>query len=331
MQETTETASEANTVANEAPLLDRLRKLILSGDYPPGALLPELFLAQEFNVSRTPIREALKQIEQEGLVEIRPRVGTFVRQPTRREIVELFELKGGLEGLAAGLFARRGAVPELEVLRRNVEESRRAVRSGDANLRIPPVPEFGCELVETNPIRGNESFSYSHHKRLVELMLEEARVWHPELEQVVFRISTILGETVDNQITAEGKHVVVLGGGDTGADCIGTAHRQKALSVTNLAIGFLAEPAIAELIRGPLEATGMPAAGVHPTAIGIALLAYAGRRFGPRSSAFAANSSPVASCHRSTPPILVPYLSSGYRCSDRTSMNFQTGRRLSFV
>ncbi|RZS58826.1 glutamate synthase (NADH) small subunit [Microcella putealis] len=45
------------------------------------------------------------------------------------------------------------------------------------------------------------------------------------------------GDTVAEQITAEGKHVVVLGGGDTGADCIGTAHRQDALSVTNLAIG----------------------------------------------------------------------------------------------
>jgi len=45
------------------------------------------------------------------------------------------------------------------------------------------------------------------------------------------------GDTVAEQITAEGKHVVVLGGGDTGADCIGTAHRQSALSVTNLAIG----------------------------------------------------------------------------------------------
>jgi len=45
------------------------------------------------------------------------------------------------------------------------------------------------------------------------------------------------GDTVDDQIIAEGKHVVVLGGGDTGADCIGTAHRQGALSVTNLAIG----------------------------------------------------------------------------------------------
>ena len=45
------------------------------------------------------------------------------------------------------------------------------------------------------------------------------------------------GDTVNDQISAEGKHVVVLGGGDTGADCIGTAHRQSALSVTNLAIG----------------------------------------------------------------------------------------------
>lgn len=54
---------------------------------------------------------------------------------------------------------------------------------------------------ENTPIRGNESFAYSHHKRLVELMLEDLRMWHPELEQVVFRIGTILGETVDNQIT----------------------------------------------------------------------------------------------------------------------------------
>ena len=45
------------------------------------------------------------------------------------------------------------------------------------------------------------------------------------------------GDDVENQVTAEDKHVVVIGGGDTGADCIGTAHRQGALSVTNLAIG----------------------------------------------------------------------------------------------
>jgi glutamate synthase (NADPH/NADH) small chain len=47
----------------------------------------------------------------------------------------------------------------------------------------------------------------------------------------------VAGDTVEGQTTAEGKHVVVIGGGDTGADCIGTAHRQGAKSVTNLAIG----------------------------------------------------------------------------------------------
>jgi UDP-glucose 4-epimerase len=57
-------------------------------------------------------------------------------------------------------------------------------------------------LTEDDPVRGNEEFAYSHHKRLVEEMLAAARTEHPELEQVVLRIGTILGESVDNQITA---------------------------------------------------------------------------------------------------------------------------------
>jgi len=57
-------------------------------------------------------------------------------------------------------------------------------------------------LTEDDPVRGNEVFAYSHHKRLVEEMLAAERVAHPELEQVVLRIGTILGERVDNQITA---------------------------------------------------------------------------------------------------------------------------------
>ena len=57
-------------------------------------------------------------------------------------------------------------------------------------------------LTEEHPLRGNESFAYAHHKRLVEEMLAEARRQHPQLAQTVFRIGTILGERVDNQITA---------------------------------------------------------------------------------------------------------------------------------
>jgi len=57
-------------------------------------------------------------------------------------------------------------------------------------------------LTEEDPIRGNEAFAYSHHKRLVEEMLAEYRRAQPSLEQVVFRVGTILGETTRNQITA---------------------------------------------------------------------------------------------------------------------------------
>jgi UDP-glucose 4-epimerase len=57
-------------------------------------------------------------------------------------------------------------------------------------------------LTEDDPVRGNEAFAYSHHKRLVEEMLAEYRRTHPELRQVVLRVGTILGETTRNQITA---------------------------------------------------------------------------------------------------------------------------------
>ena len=57
-------------------------------------------------------------------------------------------------------------------------------------------------LTEDMPLRGNESFAYSHHKRLVEEMLAQHRQTHPQLQQTVLRIGTILGERVNNQITA---------------------------------------------------------------------------------------------------------------------------------
>lgn len=66
-------------------------------------------------------------------------------------------------------------------------------------------------LIEDDRLRGNEEFAYSHHKRLVEEMMADYREKHPELEQVIFRIGTILGKNVNNQITALFEKPVVLG------------------------------------------------------------------------------------------------------------------------
>lgn len=128
-------------------LLEKVRAHVLGLGYEPGSLIPEAALASEFNVSRTPIREVLKQLEIEGLVEIRPRVGTFVRRPTRRELIELFQLKESLEGLGASLMAWRGSIPELAVLERNLDQSDAAVAAGDSDAYAELVHEFHWTLM----------------------------------------------------------------------------------------------------------------------------------------------------------------------------------------
>ncbi len=92
----------------------QIRDGIVTGDYPAGAGLSEVTLSEELGVSRTPVREALKQLATEGLVEIVPRVGTFVAEPSRRDIAELYELCEVFRGLAARLAAQRGASAGLE-------------------------------------------------------------------------------------------------------------------------------------------------------------------------------------------------------------------------
>ena len=72
-------------------------------------------------------------------------------------------------------------------------------------------------LTEEHPLRGNEAFAYSHHKRLVEEMLAGYRSAQPDLEQVIFRIGTILGPTVRNQITDlfEKPRLIAIAGSDS--------------------------------------------------------------------------------------------------------------------
>lgn len=78
-------------------------------------------------------------------------------------------------------------------------------------------PDNPAWITENDPLRGNDAFPYSRHKRLVEEMLAEHRRTHPELTQVVFRIGTILGPTVRNQITTlwEARRLLHIRGSDS--------------------------------------------------------------------------------------------------------------------
>lgn len=78
-----------------------IKEKLLTGSFPGGSMLSETTLAKEIGISRTPIREAIAQLEREGLLNQIPRYGTFVRVLDRDEVAELYEFRAELEGFAA--------------------------------------------------------------------------------------------------------------------------------------------------------------------------------------------------------------------------------------
>lgn len=94
----------------------RLLDAIRSGALAPGARLREAELATRLGVSRTPVREAIRQLEAEGLVTHLPRQGATVRTLDHAEIIELYEMRATLEGAAARMAARAASAVELAEL-----------------------------------------------------------------------------------------------------------------------------------------------------------------------------------------------------------------------
>ncbi len=95
---------------------DRLRDLILSGDLPPRSRVNELELAERFGISRTPLREAIKILATEGLLELLPNRGARVTALSPEEIDDMLLVIGGLEALAAELACARITEAEVDAI-----------------------------------------------------------------------------------------------------------------------------------------------------------------------------------------------------------------------
>lgn len=106
-----------------ASLREELEALIVDGRLQPGERLDESELAKRFNVSRTPVREAIKSLVASGLAEMRGRQGVSVARPSISALLEMFELMAVLEGMCASYAARRSS-----------DEQRRELRSLHQNL-----------------------------------------------------------------------------------------------------------------------------------------------------------------------------------------------------
>ena len=112
-------------------VLQELRQSILSGRLSPGERLVERELISMMGVSRTVIREALRQLESEGLVDIIPNKGPIVRTLTWEEAQDIYAIRAVLEGLAARLFTEHAGEPQVEELERALMGVADAYESGD--------------------------------------------------------------------------------------------------------------------------------------------------------------------------------------------------------
>jgi DNA-binding GntR family transcriptional regulator len=99
-------------------LAERISAKIFAGEFPPGSRLRQEALAEEFSVSRTPIREALRQLEVKGVIQHRPNQGAIVLAPNARDIRDAYQVRAELEGLAVSLAVEWITEEQIERMRR---------------------------------------------------------------------------------------------------------------------------------------------------------------------------------------------------------------------
>ncbi|MBF8193648.1 GntR family transcriptional regulator [Nonomuraea sp. K274] len=146
-----------------------LRQAIVSGRYPVGAQMTETALAEEHGVSRTPIREALRRLEQDGLVERSSRGGMRIRVWSTDEVFDLYEVRIVLEAQAAAISAERRTVLDLVRLR----QANDTMRTADV--------DNGEQLREVNLAFHDALWHASHNLALIETLtrLQRQIMRHP--------------------------------------------------------------------------------------------------------------------------------------------------------
>ena len=154
-----------------AEVYDRIRRGIVEGRYAPGARLVEQRLAEEYDCSRTPIREAVRRLESDGLVVVERNRGAQVRPLSEAEVADLYGVRARLEAYAAELAAVRHEQGELVELRRAVDRFDRIVS------QVAGGPVGRGDDVEA--VRELEAANAEVHGRLL------AMSRHPRIESLV--------------------------------------------------------------------------------------------------------------------------------------------------
>jgi len=150
------------SASSHADAYDQLLAAIDSGELPPGSRLRESQLAERFGISRTPVREALRRLEAQGLVAHEPHRGVVVAQLDYDQLGELYAVREVLEGTAARLAARHASPEEIEILR-------------DLAATHAAMVDDPQALAEANK-RFHRQINRACHNRYLNAMLENMRV-----------------------------------------------------------------------------------------------------------------------------------------------------------
>lgn len=129
---------------------EELRELILTGKIKPGTRMMEIELAEDMGVSRTPIREAIRKLEKEGLVSIEPRKGAYASDVSIKDMVDILEVRGNLDGLAAYCAAERMTEAQKKELFIVKQSFNQAVADGDMAEMIRNDTKFHHLIVEAS-------------------------------------------------------------------------------------------------------------------------------------------------------------------------------------
>lgn len=131
-------------------VFESLREAIINGQLRPGERMMEIQLAEEMGVSRTPVREAIRKLELEGLVVMIPRKGAYVAGLSLKDIADVFEIRRALEGLAAELAADRISEDELEKLERYLVIIAEQIEAGDLQKVVEVDTDFHTLLYQAS-------------------------------------------------------------------------------------------------------------------------------------------------------------------------------------
>lgn len=127
-------------------VFNTLRQAILKGELKPGERLMEIQLAEKLGVSRTPIREAIRKLELEGLVLMIPRRGAEVAKISHKSLQDVLEVRRSLEELATDLACQRMTDKDMEALTKAEDNFRRAIETGD-EMQIAEADEAYHDII----------------------------------------------------------------------------------------------------------------------------------------------------------------------------------------